>query len=200
MTETSGAEAPSQWDKFYENSKDRPLRQLLLDSMAYVKPPGKALDIGAGALKESRYLLDQGFEVTAFDSEPAAAEIAKTILDDKFRFQPASYWEFKYPQQEYDLVTAMYALPFTPPEQFDEVMRNVLDSVKPGGIFAGHFFGEQDEWNNRANNMSFVSEPALHKFFEGFDELSFCEQKGEDSTDSGGMKFWHIYHLIARKH
>lgn len=188
------------WDKFYENSKDRPLRQLLLDTMEYVKRPGKALDIGAGALKESQFLLDKGFEVTAFDSEPAAAAIAKTIHNDKFHFQKASYSEFKYPQQEYDLVLAMYALPFTPPEQFDKVMRGVLGAVKPGGIFAGHFFGEQDEWNSGQNNMSFLSEPTLHALFKDFEELYLREQKGEDSTDSGGMKYWHIYHIIARRH
>jgi cyclopropane fatty-acyl-phospholipid synthase-like methyltransferase len=188
-----------QWSSFYESSKDKQPRQILLDALEYIPQPGTALDIGAGALNETKYLLQHGFEVTAVDSEPASARGAAAINDKKLHFVPASYEAFEFPKNHYDLAAAVYALPFTSPEQFDGVVSGVLNSVKPGGVFAGHFFGEQDGWNDGQNKVNFVSEEKMRGFFKDFDILSLEEEKAEGTTATGDTKYWHVYHVIAKK-
>lgn len=187
------------WDDFYEATKDRPPRQILIDAVKHVERSGLALDIGAGALNETKFLLKQGFEVTAIDSEPTSAKAARALANPKLHFHRVSYEKFSFPKQEYDLVAAIYALPFTPPEYFDKVMRSVLSSVKPGGVFAGHFYGEHDEWNSGTTNMSFVSKSAIQNYFKEFEMIDFDEREGEESADTGGTKYWHIFQIIARR-
>jgi trans-aconitate methyltransferase len=187
------------WDSFYKTTKNRPPRQELLKALLYVKAPGTAIDIGAGALNESRYLLSQGFEVTAIDSEPAVANEARTITGEKFHFKPVSYEQFSYPKHHFDLVVALYALPFIPPAYFNHVVSDVLGSVKPGGVFVGHMFGKQDEWNDGQSQANFVSEAAAKNFFKDFDILDWQEEKGPGQTSDGETKFWHVYHIIAKR-
>jgi tellurite methyltransferase len=178
----------------------RPPRPILVDALKKVHHIGKALDIGAGALNETKYLLAQGFEVTAIDNEPRVAQAAKALNGAKLNFQPLSYQDFKFPNNHYDLVAALYALPFTPPKYFKKVVNSALGSVKPGGVFVGQLFGKEDEWNDGKTNINFVSKDGLINFFKNYDILSLDEEKGDGTTATGGRKFWHTFHIIAKKH
>ena len=187
------------WDNFVEATKDKPPRQILTDALKYVDKPGKALDIGAGALNESRYLLAHGFQVTAIDGEPAFARVAASIKNKDFQFEQISYESYKFPKNRYDLVVASYSLPFTSSSHFERVVRDVLSAVKPGAVFAGHLFGKNDEWNNGDGRANFITPEQLDNFLAGFEKLSIREEEGEQGADTGGSKYWHIFHIIARK-
>ncbi len=62
------------WSAYYELTAAKPPSPLLVMALEYVSPREKALDLGAGALKEAAYLLGQGFQVTVVDSEPSLEE------------------------------------------------------------------------------------------------------------------------------
>ena len=58
------------WSQYINITKNKQPRSLLLQTLGYVKNKGAALDLGAGALNESMYLLDFGFKkVIAIDNE-----------------------------------------------------------------------------------------------------------------------------------
>jgi SAM-dependent methyltransferase len=187
------------WDDFVEVTTDKPHRVIIDEALKYMSPPGKALDVGAGALNESRFLLDQGFDVTAIDSTPAAAQVAGSIKNHGFHFEQSTYQDYKFPKNSYDLVSALYSLPFTPQQHFERVVHDVLDAVKPGGVFAGHFFGEHDQWNDGSGTVNFITPEQLDDFLADFEKLSINEEEGEQPADTGGSKYWHIFHVIARK-
>ncbi|HEX5942448.1 MAG TPA: hypothetical protein VFY66_09225, partial [Anaerolineales bacterium] len=69
--------------------------------------------------------------------------------------------------------------------------------IKPGGRFAGQFFGVKDSWANNPE-MTFHTEDQFRFLFDGFAIESFHEQD-EDGSSSGGPKHWHIFTVIARK-
>lgn len=187
------------WDSFYEMTAGKPPRPLLLKGLKYVSRKDKALDIGAGGLNETKYLLDQGFQVTALDGEPSSAAAAKRMNNEKLHFYKANFEDFTFPTQEFDLAVALYTLQFTPRQHFDRVVKAVLDSIKPEGIFVGNLFGEDDEWNNGENQVNFVNETTAKAFFRDFNVLEWKEEKGPQYTDTGEMKYWHIYHIIAQR-
>jgi len=143
--------------------------------------------------------LSQGFEVTAVDSEPMSADAATEIQDEKLHFEAVSYENFKFPKHYYDLAVALYALPFTPPEHFKSVVQKLLGSIKPNGVFVGQFFGPEDEWNKSGSRTNFVSKNQVKDMFKEFSILSMEEEKGPGTTATGGSKYWHIFHVIAKK-
>lgn len=48
------------WEDYFERTKNKPPRPLLLEAVTYVKEKGFALDLGSGALNDSLYLREHG--------------------------------------------------------------------------------------------------------------------------------------------
>lgn len=186
------------WSDYYKATQSKPPRPLLVKALESVINKGKAIDIGGGALNDTKYLLDQGFEVTVIDKSPLMEQEAKNIPSDKLRAITTSFEDFNFPNEEYDLASAMFALPFTSPTHFTEVFEKVKSSLKNGGIFCGQFFGDRDEWNTNPK-MTFHTKEEAENLLKDVEVISFKEEEKEDKTATGGMKHWHVFHIIARK-
>ncbi|MES2006614.1 MAG: methyltransferase domain-containing protein [Patescibacteria group bacterium] len=187
------------WPKYFELTKDKPPRPLLVKALSFVKEKGNALDIGAGALNDSLHLLAEGFtHVTALDKEPIAQEIAQGLPADTFAYVISSAEDFDFPRNTFNLVNAQYALPFISKESFNGVWSKIKDSLKEEGIFTGQLFGERDEWANNGD-MTFHTEAEVRRLLSDFEVLDFEEKEKDQPTASGVMKHWHVFHFIVRK-
>jgi tellurite methyltransferase len=187
------------WEEYYEITKNNPPSPLLVKALGYVSHKNKAIDIGGGALKDSRYLLEQGFEVTVIDKEIALKDHAASLHNTKLQYHVTSYDDFAFPENEYDIASAMFALPFNPPLTFDAMFDRVKKSLKPGGIFCGQFFGVHDEWNSAARAMTFHTKEEIQELLKDFEILSLREEEKDGTTANGTAKHWHIFHVIAKK-
>jgi len=191
--------ALSQWQRYVENTRDREPQPLLIEAIEHVRAKNEALDLGAGALNDTKYLLSQGFRhVTALDIEPAAQEIADALPADRFAYEIASLNDFVFMPGYYDLVNAQYALPFAAPGTLEGVFGKIKGSLTDSGIFVGQFFGDRDEWNAPQFKMSFVTEEEARELLKDLDILKFQEEEKEDIAIRGGTKHWHLFHVIAR--
>lgn len=198
MTEDHG------WEEYYQRMKGRAPRQLVLDALTYfADEPAQtrrtAIDLGCGDGTESAVLLEHGWKVLAIDSEPAAIQhlLAKIPKEGQARLQTqvARFEEVSLPSA--DLIHASFSLPFCPPEHFDAFWAQIVSAIKPGGRFAGQFFGVRDSWANEPD-MTFHTEDQVRAMFAGFEVESFHEQD-EDGTSTSGPKHWHVFTVIARK-
>jgi len=190
--------ANKDWSDYYKATKAKPPRPLLVKALEYVSDKGKAIDIGGGALNDTRYLLNQGFDVTVIDKSPLMEDEVKNIPNDTLHAHITSFEDFNFPKEEYNLASAMFALPFTAPEHFNTVFSKIKDSLKKGGVFCGQFFGERDEWKTNFN-MTFHTKEQAQELLNGLEVISFKEDEKDDKTATGDMKHWHIFHVIARK-
>ena len=188
-----------EWPDYYAATRGKPPRPLLIEALKYVINKNQALDLGAGALRDTLYLLDQGFEVTAVDSAPMVAEEVIKVPSDKLHHAMSTFADYKFPRDYYDLVSAMYALPFNPPDSFNVVFTKLKGSLKVGGVFCGQFFGLNDEWNTGKGKMSFHSREDIEKLLAGMEVISIAEEEKDDKTALGVSKHWHVFHVIARK-
>lgn len=186
------------WSEYYEITKAKPPSKLLVKALEYVTDKGKAIDIGAGALKDTRYLLEQGFEVTAIDKSPLMEQEAKDLENDKLHALTTSFEDFDFPENKYDIASSMFALPFTEPQHFEKVFTNIKNSLKKDGIFCGQFFGINDEWSKNPK-MTFHTEDQIKNLLTGLEILSFKEIEEDSTIANGTPKHWHIFHVIARK-
>ncbi len=189
----------SNWNDYYEQTKNKPPRRSLVKAMLYVIEKDAALDIGSGALNDSMYLLSEGFaHVTALDKEPVAEEIAKTLPQDKFTYVIQSAEDFTFPKDAHNLINAQFSLPFISPIRFDDVWKEITASLKKGGLFVGQLFGDRDEWSTN-KNMTFHSKKEAEKLLAYFHVVDFEEDEEDRPTAAGNLKHWHVFHFIARK-
>lgn len=186
------------WSDYYKATQAKPPRPLLVKALEQVSHKDKAIDIGGGALNDSKYLLNQGFEVTVIDKSPLVEQEAKNIPSNKLTSITTSFEDFNFPKEEYDLASAMFSLPFTPPNQFTEVFEKVKNSLKKGGIFCGQFFGDRDEWKTNTD-MTFHTKEQVQELLKDLEIISFSEDEKDAKTAKGDMKHWHLFHIIARK-
>lgn len=189
------------WKKFFELTANKPPSALLVEALPQVKEKKNALDLGAGALKDTRYLLEQGFEkVTIVDSSSRTQEFASQLGDPRIECFTNTFFEFQYPVERYDLVNAEFALPFDSPSTFAQTFEKIKSSIKKHGIFTGQLFGEHDEWNTPGRSMTFQTKYEAYKLLEGLEILKFSEIEVDGKTADQKPKHWHYFNIIAKNH
>lgn len=186
------------WKTYYTQTKASPPSPLLVKALEYVQSKGRALDVGGGALKDTRLLLKEGFEVTDIDSAELPAEIIVELDPKNFHFVHSAYADFKFSEGEYDLVNAMFSLPFNPPDTFDRVFQDLKCSLKVGGIFCGNLFGDRDNWSGKSDMTFHTKERAIFLMAD-LDVIWFEEREYDGKLASGMPKHWHVFNVIARK-
>ncbi len=185
------------WEDFYNITKDRPHWPLLAQAVSILTHKENALDLGCGAGRDTRYLLEQGFYVTAVDSNPQAIALLAGFPQDHLRAVQSSFDDFEF--ETYDLVNAHFALPFAPKERFHEVFARVKRALNAGGIFVGQFFGVNDEWNTPENHMTFFTREQAEDELKGLKVVEFREEDVDSHVADGTPKHWHVFHIIAQK-
>ena len=188
------------WREYVQKTVNKKPHELLMRATGLVESTGpkRALDLGVGALGDSKYLASKGYEVTAVDSEESIKYLAPGTPNLDVIVSPMENFA---PDGEYDLVNAQYALPFIPKECFWNVLATAAGSLKESGIFCATFFGPEDEWHNDPM-LTFVSKSELEEKLSTYNlnVLYNEEEKGLGKIAAGGNKFWHVFHVIARKH
>lgn len=189
------------WGKYFEKTKDRPPRELLVEAVRYVENKGKALDIGAGALMDTKHLLAEGFaEVTAIDADEAFPELAGGIDDHRLVAINDSILNLKSEPETYDLVNAQRVLPYLSNSDFELAMQHILPALRIGGVFTGLFFGDRDEQILPGGvEMTRLSVDILKGYFESFEILKLEETEEDKESTMGVKKHFHEIGIIARK-
>ncbi len=188
------------WETYYNQHLSRSPRSIVVRAVSHSKNKDKALDIGAGTLVESKFLLDSGFsKVVAIDSSPEIENFAKAINDKRLEVHVNPFQDLVLATEDYDLISAQYALPFYGPKGFEEFIAKLISSLKIGGIFVGQFFGERDGWNNGTKNMAFQTKEEAQKLLEDLSLIEFTEEEKDGKVASGEDKHWHVFHFIGVK-
>jgi SAM-dependent methyltransferase len=158
---------------------------------------GDALDVGAGAGRDTAYLLDRGWRVTAIDSSPSAIGALARLARPNLRVVATRAEDFV--PSTYDLVNAQFSLPFIPAAEFTVTVQHLRDSLRPGGVMAATFFGKHDEWNVPGANMSFSTRAEIEELFHDWKVIELTEIEEDGKVATGAPKHWHVYHLIAQR-
>ena len=188
------------WPEYIDQTKDAPPRPLLIKAVEFVKSKNSALDLGAGALNDTKYLLSKGFKkVVAVDKTNLAEEISKCLPQDRVEYIINSFEEYNFPKNVFDIINAQFSLPFTQPNSFNEVFNKLKGSLKIGGVFSGQLFGIRDDWYKQRANMSFHSREKVEQLLSNMEIIELNEEEKDENPAVGNIKHWHVFHIIARK-
>jgi tellurite methyltransferase len=185
------------WEDFYQITKGRPPWPLLVQAVSLLSQGKDAVDLGCGAGRDTRFLLEQGFMVTAVDNDPHAIALLADFPQNRLRVVRSSFDAFDF--GTYDLVNAHFALPFLSKEHFHHVIERIKQALHGGGIFVGQFFGVNDEWNTPGNQMTFLTKVQAESELKGLEVLEFREEDVDSHVADGTPKHWHVFHIIAKK-
>jgi hypothetical protein len=87
----------SRWSEFADLTRGAAPRELLVEAEALMERRDAALDLGAGALNETRYLLERGFKcVVALDLEPRPADAA-ALPAERLRYMRIAIEDYRFP-------------------------------------------------------------------------------------------------------
>lgn len=183
---------------YYENTHNAPPSDLLKQALKSIKSDTKtALDLGCGAGRDTRLLLDKDFTVTAIDIDQNAAKYMRKLPhQDRLHFVCGSFGNFQF--QKYDLINARYSLPFSPPGAFPEVFEKIKTALVPGGIFIGQLFGVEDEWNTLDSNMTFHDLDEAKSLLADLKVLVLKETNEAMQLADGTTKHCHVFNIIAQ--
>jgi tellurite methyltransferase len=188
------------WKKYIDKTADRPPRPLLIEALPYVAYKYQVLDVGAGALMDSRYLLSEGFKhVTAVDSDPASEEKSKQISSPNFSFICQSLELIELPSDTYDLINAQRILPYIAPKDFERVLDKLKKALRKDGIFAIQTFGDRDKSILAGVEMTRLSREEVESYFSDMEILKIEETEEDKESTLGKIKHFHEFGIILRK-
>ncbi|MEW9806358.1 methyltransferase domain-containing protein [Mesorhizobium marinum] len=173
---------------------------LVLEALS-LRPPtgGRALDLGAGALNETRLLLGHGFFVDAVDSDPAVASDAAAIGDPRLRLFERDIRDFVIAPDAYDLIVAIHVLPFLSRAELRSVTAAAIAGLTSGGLLCCTLFGCQDEWAGTKPRLIFLERKEVAAGLAQLQQLVLRERKFMGADAKGRPKRWHVYQCICRK-
>jgi SAM-dependent methyltransferase len=192
------------WSGYYAAQVGRATRPVFDEALALIGP-GRvgearlAVELGCGDGTESAALLAQGWRVLATDREAEAIALllAKVPPEHRERLEALVTPSEDLSLPPCDLVYAGYSLPFTPPGRFEGMWAGLVRALRPGGYFAGQFFGERDSWNTNPS-MTFHTRAEALRLLAPL-EVAILREREEDGNAFTGPKHWHIFDVIARK-
>ncbi|HSG48162.1 MAG TPA: class I SAM-dependent methyltransferase [Longimicrobiales bacterium] len=161
---------------------------------------GLAVDIAAGEGRDSLELLRRGWWVVATDNHPDAFPLlwsrVPEALRSRLRTLEVDFADTEVPDCE--LVNASFALPFCCREDFPGLWRRIVTAIRPGGRFAGQFFGDRDTWASLPGRTHHSRDEIL-QLLEDFQIEMMDEEEKDDPPDRRSPKHWHLFHVVARK-
>ncbi len=204
MTETAPWDTKKDgWAPFLEGTTNRPPLPFFHQALEWV---GEAdyqrlvIDLGCGGGAESRAFLERGWRVFATDSSPTAEKLLQnhidTDLQEDLEISIGSFEEVELPKA--DLVYAQMSLPFAG-SRLEAAVANALDAVNGEGSFAGHFFGNNDDWIDGVN-VAAVDRTWIDEAFDAWSDVDVEEVDAEGPFGlEGNTKHWHYYFVRARR-
>ncbi|GAB4200983.1 MAG: class I SAM-dependent methyltransferase [Coleofasciculaceae cyanobacterium] len=194
------------WSAYYSAVVGRPPRETLLAALARFEAEQSApstrfaVDLGCGEGRDTVELLRRGWRVLGIDGETEAIarlqsrpDINLAVLDT----QVVRFEEITLPESV-DLVNSSFALPFCPPEHFLRLWEKIVSCLRPGGRFCGQLFGDRDSWAVYPS-MSHHTREQVEVLLQPFEVEVLDEEEHPGKTAIGEDKYWHLFHIVARK-
>jgi hypothetical protein len=192
------------WSGYFNAVLGKGARDTLISALDFFEQEGintgYALDLAAGEGRDSLELLSRNWRVLATDNHPEAfthlwARVPE-VLKPKLTTAEVNFCDMILPNC--DMVNASFALPFCEPKHFEVLWNKIVTSIRPGGRFAGQFFGNRDTWASIPNRSHHSREEVL-KLLEGFSIEMMREEERDDPPELRKPKHWQIFHIVAKK-
>ena len=188
------------WKVYYDAVANRPPRKTILTALTAFDRPGMAIDLGCGDGRDTVEILRQNWSVLAIDKEPDAITrlLSRPNINTlQLTTQIVSFEELQFPKSV-NLINASFSLPFCSTEAFPNLWNKIFNSLVTGGRFCGHLFGDRDSWCD-SKLINYFTRPQIETLLKPYALELLEEEEHSGKTPLGEDRYWHIFHIVARK-
>ena len=171
---------------------------------AGIVKPGNTLDLGCGNGRNSLYLAANGFDVTAWDKNPAGIEnierikAAEGIDNLKADIKDLNSLSF---EGEYDFILSTVVMMFLEAKTIPGLIANMQRCTKPGGYNLIVAAMDTDDFPCTVGFPFAFKSGELSRYYDGWELLKYNEDVGElHRTDANGNRIkLRFATMLARK-
>lgn len=190
--------------------------------ISYCSNKRSALDLGCGLGANSKYLAEQGFNVTSVDFDKNLVDKFRSELsignfDKKIKILNENIKDF-FPADKYDLILALSVLHFFRIESVKDIIDRLKEALESGGIIFIRVFSNKDRDFNRLKEAglqigvneihSFKLNKDFHYFEEGelrsllarLDVIELQEYETHDSHPPEGGHGHRMFEVVVKNH
>ncbi len=204
------------WPKYFDAVKDQPPRDTLLRALQEINRGNAgqstvrwfAIDLACGEGRDTRAILaaNSTANILAIDNsvEALARLRSKLSYADSLRVSSSLLPMESVPHHNIArpntamLINASFALPFCHEDHFPSLWNWITTTLAPGGYFSGQIFGDRDDWAPDNPRRHFTREQ-VNALLAPFNIIHLEEVEKDGKDAMGGMKHYHLYHIVASK-
>nr|WP_259267283.1 tellurite resistance methyltransferase TehB [Buttiauxella sp. BIGb0471] len=171
---------------------------------ATIVPPGKTLDLGCGSGRNSLYLNQKGFDVTAWDKNPMSisnlnkiieAEGLKNIITDIVDLNSIHF------DGEYDFILSTVVMMFLERKSIPGLIENMQRCTKLGGYNLIVAAMDTEDFPCNVGFPFAFTEGELRNYYAGWELIKYNEDIGQlHKTDEQGNRIkLRFATMLARK-
>lgn len=171
---------------------------------ATIVPPGKTLDLGCGSGRNSLYLNQKGFDVTAWDRNPMSisnlnkiieTEGLKNIVTDTVDLNSIHF------DGEYDFIISTVVMMFLERKTIPGLIANMQSCTKLGGYNLIVAAMDTEDFPCNVGFPFAFSEGELRNYYSGWELIKYNEDIGQlHKTDEQGNRIkLRFATMLARK-
>ena len=171
---------------------------------ATIVPPGRALDLGCGNGRNSLYLAANGFDVTAWDKNPASIGNLERIRQaeglENLRTAIKDLNALSF-DGEYDFILSTVVMMFLDAKTIPGLIENMQRCTNPGGYNLIVAAMDTDDFPCTVGFPFAFKTGELRRYYTGWDLLKYNEDVGElHRTDEHGNRIkLRFATMLARK-
>lgn len=158
------------------------------------------VDCGCADGRNSKYLIQQGFNVHAFDHKVNAVNVCRMRFHHNRNFAVCLSHVSNYIFPPNHLVVAFSSLYFNDAKTFAISWQNLIRSIQEGGLFCGDFIGMKDTSEQQVNACVLkFSKRELVNLFGSFELLELHENETLGKDILGQSHYHHTFTVLAQK-
>lgn len=171
---------------------------------AAIVPPGKVLDLGCGGGRNSLYLNQKGFDITAWDKNPMSianlnriieTEGLSNIVTAEVNLNALTF------DGEYDFILSTVVMMFLERSTIPGLIANMQRCTKPGGYNLIVAAMDTEDFPCTLGFPFAFKEGELRNYYEGWELVKYNEDVGQlHKTDENGNRIkLRFATMLARK-
>ncbi|MBK4112398.1 tellurite resistance methyltransferase TehB [Cronobacter sakazakii] len=163
----------------------------VLNAVNYVKP-GRALDLGCGNGRNSLFLAARGFDVTAWDKNPASiANLERIAAAEGLNHLHIAVKDLNALRfdGEYDFILSTVVMMFLERDTIPGLIDNMQRCTAPGGYNLIVAAMDTDDYPCTVGFPFAFREGELRRYYEGWELIKYNEDVGQlHKTDASGNR------------
>jgi hypothetical protein len=186
-------------DTYYRRSLELGPSPFLALALEFATNKDAAIDIGAGAMLDTKQIAENGFkDIFASDVNQNIENYFPPELKDKAVLKIEDINDYNYPPNSFDLVYTSKALHYLKQVNSDTVFQKILASIRRDGLFVGAIFGRSDEQEDAGVGYFPTRNQLKSKFPADQWDLIRATSRPNESPDPA-YESLNLFGIIARK-